>query len=126
MLDEENVLVYIAGYVAKILFSKTCLQCNELSQTPLTGSESELLLVNKGSGLVVPSSQLIKVLETMESMWIKNIDKILHEDSLKIHLTKLLQQQLQDSELTCPSGTCDLKAHVIHLFISVRLHSTLK
>ncbi|KAK7490257.1 hypothetical protein BaRGS_00018418 [Batillaria attramentaria] len=98
----------------------------------LTGSQSELLLVNKqfenmkGSGLSVPSRRLTEVVGTLEATCVKNIDKLLVGKKVRASLIQVLQAEMKDSLFLCPGEICDLIGNVIRLFVRVRLNFTLK
>lgn len=99
----------------------------------LTGSESELLLVNKqfpsvkaGSGLAIPSFQLRKTVETLENVYQRNADTLLLGRNVKARLMQLFKSELKDTDMTCPVGACDLKGSVIRLFANIRIHFSLK
>ena len=51
---EENVLMYISGYVAKKFMSNVSDQCNTSLTGSLTGAESEMLLLNNSLLIAKP------------------------------------------------------------------------
>ncbi|KAK7457998.1 hypothetical protein BaRGS_00039119 [Batillaria attramentaria] len=128
---ECNVLVYIAGYVAKKLQLKVCSACVPMLAGAVSATENEIFLVNKqygrldieGRGLTVPSPELLQAVQRLEESFVATIDSTLRGDSVKACLVKTLHPTF---EMVCPEGKCAIKQFIIDKFINIRLHSTLK
>ena len=130
---QENVICYIAGFIARKMRGKVCQGCSDT----LTGSErgltSEMLIKHKqfqssqGEGLVFPSDELASVIKLAENTYRKNIEQFLHTDKIKTRLTDLLEKNVrQHTTLECLTRTCQMLRNVIRLFTNIRLYFTLK
>lgn len=131
-LAENNVLTYISGYIVRKLASRLCDDCLCLMKGSLSGDEKQVLLVNKryeypGSygGLQVPSAELVRVVEKMQTVFIENVDKVLHADKVCSRLSLIFEKRVT-SALVCSAGLCQPTKWVGDLFIKIRLYDTLK
>ena len=129
---ENNVHRYMAGYIAKKLQMKLCASCRSTITGSLSGSNNELLLVNKqfsfckGKGLEIPGSQLVTAVQVLEKAYSTNIMQILHADNVKACLVSLLKKEIIHAVLVCPLASCEIENLIIDKFINVRLHFRLK
>ena len=129
---EDNVLTYIAGYIASKLLLKVCEMCKCMLTGPLTGSQNQLLIVHKqyehlkDRGLEIPSSQLVMAVQQLEKAYIRNVDRLLPGNHVKAQLLHILKKTVCECELSCPLTQCELEKLVIDRYINVRLHFSLK
>lgn len=128
-MQEKNILTYIAGYIARKMKGRVCDSCVESLVGELEGTQKEIFLTTKkysdlrGDGLVVPSAQLVSVVEQLEIVF-KKSEHFLHMNMVR---ARFLQRMEKDSTcLVCPEAKCKLAQNVLNLFLNIRLHFTLK
>ncbi|KAK7094198.1 hypothetical protein V1264_007852 [Littorina saxatilis] len=126
-IQEENILTYISGYIARKLTGKVCSGCRGLLVGPLRGDRKEIFLTKKqlpdmkGEGLTVPSQQLVELMEVS----FKKSEQLLHMDRVRTRIILRLEKNMNGS-LTCPSTQCKLNNLIVQLFTNIRLHFVLK
>ena len=70
-----------------------------------TGSNNEIFLLRKEyhdteeGGLTVPGADLVHAVETLETVYKKNIGGVLHANIVKSRLTSLLERELDATAL---------------------------
>ena len=113
-LEEENVLTYIAGYVAKKLSSKVCQECTSQLKGKIEGTENEVFISNKryegtkGEGLIFPSKELVQIVERLELAYKQNVEQMLHMEKLGSRILTLLSKTMAPYSVTCPNNSCPL------------------
>ena len=92
---QENVLSYIAGFIARKMQNKVCEACSDLLVGSKRGIDSEMLITHKqfenieGEGLIYPSEPLTRLITAAEKSYRDNIEKVLHANKIKMRLTDL-------------------------------------
>ena len=133
---QMNVITYIAGYVAKKVQGKVCDNCRQELEGSLSDhGDNELFLQNKlyaetkGTGLTVPSENLVQVMTLLESTFSEHIDRVVYMDKVKTRLfikLKGLGDGLLGTACSSVANLCPLQQLIVHLFINIRLHFSLK
>ena len=106
-------------HIAKKLQMKLCASCRSTITGSLSGSNNELLLVNKqfsnckGKGLEIPGFQLVTAVQVLEKSYSTNIMQILHADNVKARLVSLLKKEITHAVLVCPLASCEIENHII-------------
>ena len=129
-IEEENILVYIAGYICRKIQSKVCQDCKSM----LTGTvnaldQSQVFLASKqyadlkGDGLTVPSGELMDVCTSLENEFRVVIEQALYMDSVKLRIVSAISKKVS-GKLNC--GSCPTLQSVVHLFVNIRLHHVLR
>ena len=127
--QEENVLMYISGYIARKIRHKMCPKRADLMVGELQGTPKETLLTLKqlpdleGGGLVIPSPSLVSVVEQLEAVF-KTSDQLLRMKRVRHRLFQRLEKEARS--LVCPQEKCDPGGLVVNLFLNIRLHFTLR
>ena len=80
----------------------------------------------KGPGLVIPSAQLVSVVEQMEIVLKKLRTVTPHGQSRKDTIPDATRQGGELSAVMCPSEQCKLSSLVVNLDLNIRLHFTLR
>lgn len=125
---ENNVMFYIAGYVARRLKTdrEVCCDCREALVGTSTQNQfffSHKHFANAKEGLVVPSQDLFLAITSLESVYRMNFAHYLHVMKIKMKLYNKLQSvQCKMLSAKC----CKLSEKVCKLFLNVRLHFSLK
>ena len=107
-LAEKNVLTYISGFIARKMLPNLCGSCTEKMTGLYTGSNNEIFLLRKEyhdteeGGLTVPGADLVHAVETLETVYKKNIGGVLHANTVKSRLTSLLERELMQQRLSAP------------------------
>lgn len=99
-LQENNTLTYMAGYVARKVRGKVCGECREVLIGRLEGIPKETLLTKKQlpdlqGGLIVPSAELVSVVEQIETV-LKKSEQLLHMDRVR---TRYLQRMNKEEDV---------------------------
>ncbi|KAK7475072.1 hypothetical protein BaRGS_00033685 [Batillaria attramentaria] len=126
----DNVLVYIAGYIAfKLQDKSVCSACKGSLDGTRTGSSTETFLNTKKyrgiqGGLKMPSSILQRSVKQMEREYEDVVGTLLHTDQVMWRVVCKLSKM---NEVVCIEGNrCNVGHLVVQLFASLRLHFTLK
>ena len=128
--EEENTLVYIAGYMARKLHKKACQQCRQSMTGSLTGSSTEVVLQKKQlehakEGLGIPSAQLVCAIEITERVF-KTSGQLLHMDTVRSRFLLRLNKELESNALVCSTGECKMRDYAVGLFVNIRFHTVLR
>ena len=135
-IAEENVLTYIAGYVAYKLkdAQNLCTGCTASLVGPELSTNDEIFLKCKqyesvvpGKGLCVPSRQLRETVNVLEMTYMKHTT-VLVRKKVKTHLKGVLMKELKGrpNAVACPDGVCDQQGNIVDSFLTIRIHFTLK
>ena len=123
---ETNVLAYIAGYIVHKIKGKVCSSCTEkLLGIADTNNPSHDLIEKKSyGGLIIPSQLLLGTVELLELEYRNSIESSLYPDHLKATLASKLSKV--DNLQRLQSDACHLGILVMHLYLNIRLHHTIK
>lgn len=127
---ECNIVAYIAGYLCRKVSGKICQSCKELLKANLDAENPSHVFLNHknygdtaGEGLIVPSPSLHHFVEVLELEYRKIAEPVIHMSNVRSRLVTALDKITGDS-MTCKQ--CPCKPMLINLFVTVRLHHTLK
>ena len=127
--EEDNVLAYIAGYVVRKMRGKVCQTCLDACVSDTAESEHlDFLKVKKyegaKDGLIFPSDLLVSVFLGVEKKYRDIIDEAMYSDSVKGSLVTTLGKLDVVQDVHCE--TCKVKELILHTFVNVRLHHTIR
>ena len=133
-LEEDNIITYIAGYIARKVSPKVCSQCEQMLCGKLnSANESHMLLKSKDygdtkkGGLVVPSDSLVSICSKAENAYRENCEQILYQNNVRSRLISTITKTMTgDLLIACPEGSCSTLTIIVSLFVNVRLHHTLR
>ena len=119
--QETNVLAYTAGYIVHKIKGKVCSSCTEklLGIADTNNPSHDLIEMKSYGGLAIPSQLLLGTVELLELEYRSSIESCLHQDHLKATLASKLSKVLQ-------CDACHLGTLVMHLYLNIRLHHTIK
>lgn len=131
-LKEDNVLIYIAGYLANKLSPLLCADCVNLLQatTDITNVQHQFLVAkgyevcSKG-GLQAPSALLFNICKEMEVVFRQSSEPGLHAEGVRSHIIRRIFgaiQELSHLKVRCQHQKCDVLYSIVSLFTNVRLH----
>ena len=128
--QEDNVIAYISVYIARKLRHRVCdacsvkLVCSDEAEQPESLEYTKQLKYDGAKdGLVLASDMLIDVVTQAENVYRDVIDDTMYCDHVKVSLAAKILDKVS-SELSCE--TCKLQKSIIHLFVNVHFHHTLK
>ena len=123
-------MVYIGGYICRKIRSKLRQECRDTLVVPADASnKAHVFLCSKqyadtqGEGLLVPSEELLIVLDKMETKIRSLFQGVLYMDKVRHRIVCALSKAVGKS-LHC--SRCQKEAIVLHLFVSIRLHHFLR
>ena len=132
--QETNVIAHIGGYIVKKIKSKVCADCVcKLvydSNVDNVDNVGHLDLIKKKKyedakdGLVMPSRLLCNILTDLEKEYRSNIDQIIYEESVKFSFVNVLSKVKSLQAISCT--LCQVLNSIVHVFINIRLHHSLK
>lgn len=129
--EENNILAYISGYIVRKLRGKMCQNCLDTCTADSQDQDDENLeFINikryQGAkdGLICPSQCLQNVMSGLEVKYRSVIDEAIYSESVKASLVTTLSKLEVVKDIQCES--CHLEDRVLHLFVNVRLHHTIK
>lgn len=132
-VQEVNILVYIAGYVAKKLAPIVCESCQPCLVRSRNLYDTEQIFLNEkqfshifSGGLTAPSHALQKMLETAEKMFRDSISSLMITSGIRFKLLKRMVEATSRTALRCPLGICDTTFLALNLYTNVRLHFHIK
>ena len=131
---EDNVLTYISRYIARKLRETVCPQCLISLTGRATGDQSQSMPEKKecekteDESLAAASTQLLHTVKLLEATYTSYFQQILHMDKVRARLATQLEKVLDDIPLSCSFTTlpCPLKEKTVQLFLTIRLHFTVK
>jgi len=128
---QKNILFYIAGWVADKLKEKVCSDCQDKLVGQLSGAPHEKFLTLKQyasleEGLTVPSTQLFGMTIELESIFVANIEHILHMDKVAGRLMTQFENKLEQVFTCSLDKPCTVDKKVRRLFFNMRLNFALK
>lgn len=129
----DNVLFYIAGYMALRSKGNVCSRCSVELTGELHGSTNELFFSAKqyqvlsvhGRGLTVPSPKLFTAVQRMENCYCTEVKHLFHLNKVRDRLLKCLLQSIEQIFTLCGEA-CHLQYRVALLFLNIGLHHSLK
>ena len=124
--QETNVLAYIVGCIVRKIKGKVYSSCTEkLLGIADTNNPSHDLIEKKSyGGLIISSQLLLGTVELLELEYRNCIESCLHQDHLKATLASKLSKVDNLQRLQC--DVCHLGVLVMHLYLNIRLHHTIK
>jgi len=129
---EDNVLCYIASYIAHKVKEKVCSYCQESLTGDSLRSKDDFFLKTKNYSdttvLTIPSSKLFTVAKKLDNIYNGHVEQLLHTTGIKKKLLVQFNKGLINETLDCsnPTKPCKIQETVQVLFLNVRLHFTLK
>ena len=129
-MQENNVITYIGGYIVRKLKPTVCESCylKIASSLDLENSDHHFIaaktFTQASEGLRVPSIALAKVLKEFEVDYCSEIDMCMTEIGVKKALATSFSKKVGLNDFTC--NTCHLHLMVLHLYITIRLHHTIR
>jgi hypothetical protein len=130
---QENILYYIAGYIARKLQSKVCVHCRARLMGQLSGTDHEAFLCEKQysalaseQGLCVASTHLFRVVQSMERLFQTHASFLFHYEKIFFRLVHMFEE-CGDALFSCQQPQpCSIQKLTHHLFLNIRLHFFLK
>lgn len=129
-----NILAYIAGYIIRKVKVRLCEGCVDLITGQMDiNNEAHQFLAHKlydgaKTGLLTPSETFLHVLDWLEAQFNQFIAHTVHMDSVRERLVLRLSKLPEHFGFSCPNmaSPCKLLDVTLQLFITIRLHHTLK
>jgi hypothetical protein len=127
-IEEENILFYIAGYVARKVSRKVCGDCQALLMGELDPEDPchsflQAKKVKETDGLVVPSQGLFQLVSQFESLYNALVIKFLYKEKVRVRLVTALMDGI---EFPSCSVNCETLLFCASLYTTLRLHHSLK
>ena len=126
-LKEQNVLMYIGGYILKKQEHLYCSQCvPRLTEKKDLNSEVQTFInIKENVHLLRPTLEFLKALEVMETSFVDAVEANLHEIGIR---NKIVQKIMSNqTSLDCMSEEkCKMKLYMTFLFVNIRLHHHMK
>ena len=128
--QEHNVMVYVAGYVARKLQNKVCDPCRHLLSGSLDSTNTSHVFLEKKLykeatvGLTVPSTLLVNALTGVEAVYRRIVEKVVVGENVMGTLVTTVCSDVDLSRLSCEQ--CHMEQSIIGLMLRIRLHHTLK
>ena len=125
-IQESNVLAYIAGYIVRKLSGKVCESCSfKLKGAHNEENEHHKLISEKSyGGLMYPSTQLMGTVQALEIKYREVIETHIHSNCVKAQIAVDLGKVEQVANVNCE--VCHLHLLIVHLFVNIRVHHTIK
>lgn len=127
---ECNIVAYIAGYLCRKVRSKVCESCKETLQTTIDSQNPTHVLLSQknygdtaGEGLIAPSSLLYEFVETLEVEYRKTVESVTHMGQVR---GRLVMSLAKSTGVSMSCNVCQCKPMLLNLFVTVRLHHSLK
>ena len=128
--QEANVVAYIGGYMLHKLKRGMCDGCqHSLCSTICPDDPTHEFLTEKNyeaatTGLTAPATALTDVLQSMEAEYRKIIDDCLTNYGIMNSLVTTVTKNVELSDITC--NVCNVHKSIVRLFLTIRLHHTIK
>ena len=130
-VEEKNVLSYIAGFIIRKLRSKMCSACKDKCVADALETQADhqhFITVKRYSetkdGLIYSSHVVHDALMDLETKYRDVIDEAMYAPAIKMSLVTTFSKMPVMSNLHC--SACHLDTLLMHVFVNVRLHHTLK
>ena len=127
---EGNIAAYIAGYLCRKICPKVCQVCSDNMQSsidPNNPVHTFLATKNYGDtlhgGLTAPSRRMYEAVKLMEEEFRQVVESVVHMDKVRYRLVTALHKKIG---IGFACSQCDCEALVLNLFVTVRLHHSLK
>jgi hypothetical protein len=131
-IETENVVVYIAGFIAKRLCEKNilCPDCNVALIGTFTGDANQTFLREKQhdgalKGLTLPSQCLVSTVLKMEEVFLGS-EECLYRDKVRERFLSKMTMAAEGDSLRCLKGVCSLAQCTAGLYLSIRLKFALR
>ena len=129
---DVNIVAYISGYIMRKRRNKFCAVCQENLTSQIDASQpSQLFLSLKAhsdakEGLFAPSQQLQQLVQKLECAYRTVYLDMLHMDCVRARLVRYLMEDITTETVQCASDKCNPKELIVCMFVSIRLHHSLK
>ena len=120
-IDEENIFVYIRGYICHKVSRSACDQC-KVFLMPIINCIQFCLRSNiehSGFGAFVPHQNLIQLIDSNERILGNVPEQILHRS----HKTDQIITFIKDTK---SHASCECFTLIIHIYVPARLHHVLR
>ena len=131
VLQKQNVLAYIAGFVSRKFIQRQTKYCDSCIDKPSRNDLLEFQLIHLKQhsgcrvGLQYPSQRLVNALVEAEEVYCKLAKDVIYMRNVKYKLVSFLLDQCTGfSSLACPE--CSISRDVAHLYTNIGLHHSLK
>lgn len=125
--QETNVLAYIGGFVLRKSLKKFCQDCQLLSTANADSSVHRFINLKNFDtfrNLIKPSESVVELLSVAEHVFNHNIDYYAKQPFVKGKLMSCLLDGCSNDFTDC--NTCCSKTTILRLFLTVRLHHSLR
>ena len=128
-LQEQNILVYIGGFIVRRVTKKACPECCEkiTSQICADDSSHDFIAAKQLEGvkvrLVVPSKVVTESLQKMEVEYTRHVESVIRQKHVKAALLALMLECV-DEQLVC--DTCNLHQMISCLMVNIRLFHSIR
>ena len=127
-ITEDNVIVYLSGYIIKKLSKSLCQPCvTKLRGEKSTTVISQTFLHEKeyegcsNGGIDVPSQLLTSAVTEMEKSFRSSV-YCLHSTGIRCKLVSHMTSVARNCNLVCENVNCKVSFCVAALFVNIRLH----
>ena len=135
-LEEENIIVYIAGYLVKKAGKKFGCEdcCKILSSNSSNHNEASTFINNKQytnlseGGLLIPSDAVIHFTTILENEFRSHLQYSLYSKGIRKTFVSHCMDTLQINNMSCDSASCKTVTafYMINLFFVIRIHHFLR
>ena len=129
---EQNIVVYLAGYLAKKAMKKyNCHSCETLWQNTDPSSAGYTHLKNKqyshliDGGLFMPSSLLVSFVSVLEITFRSEIPEIIHNGKIREKFITKVNKGDKLPEISC-NECSEVQSYMVHLYFIIRIHHVLR
>ena len=129
---EENITAYIAGYICRKLKGRICENCSIAIKGKFNASNPIHTFISqknyddiKGAGLIYPSDEMYEIVKQLEIEYRAIIQNVYHMNRVHYRIVNMLEKKLGQRG-KCTVQKCDVQCIIIALFVTIRLHHTLK
>ena len=127
-VEEENILVYIGGYIYRKVSKSLCDECKQtlignfdINNKLHTFLSKKQYSNVQGGGLIVPSKKLLDVIGSIEILFRNIIEQILHLSHIRTQIITFSEEKLTESHAVCGCFT-----FIVHIYVTFRLHHVLR
>ena len=134
-LSEENIIVYLAGYlIRKTLKKFPCHKCEALWCQTGQADGKQLTFLNvkqynwlQGGGLVTPTEEMQACVSDMEILFREQSSFISHTDKIRTKFVTKSVNLTSLEKITCSEPACQIsQKYMTELYFIVRIHHSLR